>query len=142
MTTAIFLGAGASAAEGAPLQNDLFREYFKDLQESPLEMRTDLAKFFQSMFGINVAQAQVEFPTFEEALGILDLAELRRESLRELSLDGGPSGNIRTTHQYLVFAMAQVIAKKLRGSIPGLHEKLVEAAQRSRALNKYHLYYH
>jgi hypothetical protein len=26
MTTAIFLGAGASAAEGAPLQNDLFRE--------------------------------------------------------------------------------------------------------------------
>lgn len=29
MKTAIFLGAGASAAEGASLQNELFREYFK-----------------------------------------------------------------------------------------------------------------
>jgi hypothetical protein len=26
--TAIFLGAGASKAEGAPLQGELFREYF------------------------------------------------------------------------------------------------------------------
>jgi hypothetical protein len=29
MTTAIFLGAGASASEGAPVQNKLFQDYFK-----------------------------------------------------------------------------------------------------------------
>lgn len=28
MKTAIFLGAGASASDGAPLQNKLFYEYF------------------------------------------------------------------------------------------------------------------
>ena len=29
MKTAIFLGAGASAAEGAPIQTNLFKDYFK-----------------------------------------------------------------------------------------------------------------
>jgi len=29
MKTVIFLGAGASGAEGAPLQNNLFRNYFE-----------------------------------------------------------------------------------------------------------------
>lgn len=28
MKNVIFLGAGASKADGAPLQNELFREYF------------------------------------------------------------------------------------------------------------------
>ena len=32
MKTAIFLGAGASAAEGAPMQGDLFNEYFKAVE--------------------------------------------------------------------------------------------------------------
>jgi len=32
MKVTIFLGAGASAAEKVPIQNELFIEYFKDLK--------------------------------------------------------------------------------------------------------------
>ena len=126
MTTAIFLGAGASAAEGAPLQSELFHQYFAGSQGAHERMRGRLAQFFDLMFSIDVGLAKVAFPTFEEALGILDLAELRRESLRGLSLDATAAANIRTTRQDLVFAMAQVIAGKLAGPIPGQHKKLVE----------------
>jgi NAD-dependent SIR2 family protein deacetylase len=127
MTTAIFLGAGASAAEGAPMQSELFHKYFAGAKQGPEAMKMGLAKFFRLMFSIDVAAPQndVDFPTFEEALGILDLAELRRESLRDLSLDAAASDNIRTTHHYLVFAMALVIAEELSGQIPRLHQKVV-----------------
>src|SRR5262252_6915849 len=105
MRTCIFLGAGASAAEGAPIQNDLFRQYFKSLkparrgrpQGTEQEMQKELAGFFDEMFGINVRNNRLElatFPTFEEALGLLDLAELRREAFKKYELeDFGPNGN-------------------------------------------------
>jgi NAD-dependent SIR2 family protein deacetylase len=109
------------------MQSELFRKYFTGAVQGPESMKQGLAKFFRLVFGIDVATVQndVDFPTFEEALGILDLAELRRESLRNLSLEAGTSDSIRTTHHYLVFAMALVIAEQLRGEIPRLHEKLV-----------------
>jgi hypothetical protein len=50
--TAIFLGAGASKAEGAPLQGELFRDYFSSNLFQPLHdpMDSDLATFFLMMF--------------------------------------------------------------------------------------------
>ena len=59
MKTAIFLGAGASAAEDAPIQNDLFKEYFKgarrtDLSPGESEMKKELSEFFKIMFEIDV----------------------------------------------------------------------------------------
>ena len=49
--TAIFLGAGASKAEGAPLQGELFREYFSSVlfKNSHEDMDRELATFFQEM---------------------------------------------------------------------------------------------
>ena len=54
--TAIFLGAGDSKAEGAPLQGDLFREYFSShvFKDSHDEMDRELATFFHEIFQIDV----------------------------------------------------------------------------------------
>ena len=50
--TAIFLGAGASAAEGAPLQGELFKKYFSSelIQPAHDEMDSALATFFCRCF--------------------------------------------------------------------------------------------
>lgn len=47
MKITIFLGAGASAAENLPIQNELFSEYFKDLKPSDYdkEMNKELHRF-------------------------------------------------------------------------------------------------
>ena len=52
--TAIFLGAGASKAEGAPLQGELFADYFTsaDFRNSKAKMDRELAAFFLEMFGL------------------------------------------------------------------------------------------
>jgi hypothetical protein len=73
--TAIFLGAGASKAEGAPLQGDLFRDYFSStvFKNSAAVMDRELADFFRDMFHIDVTRPDVttiNFPTFEEVLSL------------------------------------------------------------------------
>ena len=137
MRTAIFLGAGASAAEGAPIQNDLFKEYFKSVKSLPAavregtegEMKKELLDFFRVMFDIDVRSivpSSVTFPTFEEALGLLDLAELRREAFKQYELeDFGRYGNrLRLVRKFMVFAMAKVINDALNRT-KRLHESLV-----------------
>jgi NAD-dependent SIR2 family protein deacetylase len=121
MRKVIFLGAGASVAEGAPDQSHLFNEYFKLVQDEPrhTEMERELSTFFYLMFDIDVDHENLNstlFPTFEEAIGILDLAELRRESLRDYDLEtvAANSNRIRFIRQYLVLAMAEIIARTLQ----------------------------
>ncbi len=50
--TAIFLGAGASKAEGAPLQGELFQDYFSSplFKHSHDSMDRELTDFFLEMF--------------------------------------------------------------------------------------------
>ena len=77
--TAILLGAGASKAEGAPLQGELFHDYFSSpsFRKSHARMDRELADFFSDMFHIDVKRGDVSritFPTFEEVLGLADLA--------------------------------------------------------------------
>src|ERR1700737_4805853 len=59
--TAIFLGAGASKAEGAPLQGELFRDYFASpaFKASQDEMDRELATFFAFMFQIDVDNGDI-----------------------------------------------------------------------------------
>src|SRR5438552_1399 len=90
MKTLIFLGAGASASDGAPLQKYLFRDYFKMIKGATGHdnMDRDLAFYFSSIFGLDCVNGNLEtmvFPTFEEAIGIVDLALLRNESIKSLS---------------------------------------------------------
>lgn len=138
MKTAVFLGAGASAAEGAPIQNDLFKRYFKSVNrrstrvvpgKTESAMKAHLSDFFKEMFDINVAAAnldKVTFPTFEEALGLLDLAELRREAFKRFELEpfGWYGDRIRLVRELIVLAMAKAIHDSLKRS-KHLHRDLV-----------------
>lgn len=138
MKTAIFLGAGASAAEGAPIQSELFGEYFKNPEvpkASP--MYADLAQFFQSIFNINLDLPieTIKFPTFEEALGVLDLAENRKESLRGFSLSQPAPGvqmpsaanRIQLLRLDLILLMAKAIDDgiKIKKLPKGPHAQLI-----------------
>jgi hypothetical protein len=130
--TAIFLGAGASKTEGAPLQGELFKEYFSspDFMGKNSKMNRELTEFFSLMFKLNVKDRTLtngSFPTFEEVLGLTDLATLRKEAFRHFDLDNRDhrnSGRLRIMGQYLVFLVASVLAKKLPRRA-GHHRKLV-----------------
>jgi len=94
----IILGAGASKSEGAPLQNELFNEFFDKESENVASeknypKRWNLLKdqskiikdFFYDFWGIDIDNYQKQtncFPTFEECLGMLDLANLRGQSFK------------------------------------------------------------
>lgn len=132
MTTAIFLGAGASAAEGAPIQSQLFQRYFssRSVQKYP-EIFKELSQFFQAIFNIDLNDdAQIDganYPTFEEALGILDLAEARKESFRGFDFAGAnPEGNkAQLLRLYLVLAMSKAIADGLTRTPGSFHSQLI-----------------
>jgi NAD-dependent SIR2 family protein deacetylase len=129
--TAIFLGAGASKVEGAPLQGDLFREYFSSpsYKASFDEMDRELATFFLQMFGIDVDNGtSITFPTFEEVLGLTDLAILRKEAFKNFDIENRAvnSGRLRFIAQYLVFLVAKVLDSTLCAR-PSAHRKLVNA---------------
>jgi hypothetical protein len=130
MKTAIFLGAGASKADGAPLQSELFKEYFTLIKDNPVgDNRSELRTFFLFLFGLDVDNDNLDkiiFPTFEEALGILDLAENRGEEFKEYDNQNFicNSGRIKKLKYYLVLSMAKVIKEKLN-STKRIHKKLI-----------------
>ena len=139
--TAIFLGAGASKAEGAPLQGRLFTDYFSSslFKKRKDQMNQELATFFLEMFQINVRQrslTNVTFPTFEEVLGLTDLAILRKEGFRGFDSDNqtAKGGRLRFIAQHLVFLVAKVLDLKLQRE-KGLHRKLVEALREAKRLH-------
>jgi hypothetical protein len=141
MKTAIFLGAGASAAEGAPIQSGLFKAYFgsPDVQKNSA-MYADLKQFFGSIFNINLEDPIIKFPTFEEALGILDLAENRKESLRGFSFGeqvpgvqmSSAASRIQLLRLDLILVMAKAIDDGIRAkkqtaqSTKGPHARLID----------------
>src|SRR5713226_7128554 len=103
--TAIFLGAGASKAEGAPLQGELFRDYFS----------SDIFKSSHDNID-REDTANIKFPTFEEVLGLTDLAIIRKEAFRHFDIENraANSGSLRFIAQYLVFLVAKVLDAKLQ----------------------------
>jgi NAD-dependent SIR2 family protein deacetylase len=120
MKLAVFLGAGASASDNFPIQNELFSAYFRNLREKDYEseMNIELFRFFKQIFNIDVMNDDmndINFPTFEEVLGLLDLAEQRGESFRNFGLEdiNKKSDSIRYMRQYLIFLMAEVLNAKL-----------------------------
>ncbi|MFZ5993500.1 MAG: SIR2 family protein [Thermodesulfobacteriota bacterium] len=127
----IFLGAGASACEGAPLQGDLFREYFRSCQierDDRLnnEMDQRLVEFFEIFFGIDIKSGvldNVSFPTFEEILGMLELALNREESFKDYNLTPDKP-RIQRIREDLIFLIAIILDKKLRGKAK-YHKKLI-----------------
>lgn len=116
MKICVFLGAGASAAENLPIQNQLFSNYFKySLPKHPSShMNVELREFFKEMFDIDVLLNDIDkinFPTFEEVLGILDMANQRRESFKNFGTEtyNKKNGSINLLRQYLILLTANSI---------------------------------
>ena len=138
----IFLGAGASASEGAPLQGNLFKEYFSfyrtqgdDRINNEVDQR--LVEFFETFFGIDVKHGKLNnvfFPTFEEILGMLELSLNREESFRDYSLTPDKP-RIQRIREDLIFLIAIILDKKLRGEVQ-YHKKLIDRLKGEQKLSK------
>jgi hypothetical protein len=139
MRTLIFLGAGASAADGAPTQEAVFREYLRSLKEREYPSwggtqwapEKALPSFLRDIFGIDVSRSEldsIKFPTFEEALGILELARLKRESFGQMSYQLGNRPTNWPTLEQMIFILIEVlahaIAEKSSNSCGRVHSKL------------------
>ncbi|MFV0516610.1 MAG: SIR2 family protein [Aminipila sp.] len=116
--TVIFLGAGASKADGAPLQRELFKSYFEACEDKSLNDRFNIrnskvkelvARYFRNFFELSddATHEDEVFPTFEEALGVLDLAIERNEKYKS------ELGNLYKYRTALIFSMAQAIQYKI-----------------------------
>jgi hypothetical protein len=139
--TVIVLGAGASAAEGAPIQSTLFRDYFKSYRskagyEVHHSWDRELATFFEMFFGIDVDAGDLDrtdFPTFEEVLGILEIAGSQDDSFRAwpgVHLINNGTSRIQHIHDILVFLIAEILHEKL-GRTGKLHRQLVRSLERA-----------
>jgi len=147
----ILLGAGASKSEGAPLQNELFKEFFeyyrRVLKDKQHRLREDkdnvwnlskeqeelIVKYFKNFWGINIKSYQnknIKFPTFEECLGVLDLAYYRGESFKNYH-----KKKIEQIRNALIFLIAKVLDEKLREKII-YHKKLVYRLEKKSCLSQ------
>ena len=140
MNICIFLGAGASAAENLPIQNELFSRYFKyTLPNHPhSEMNIKLREFFKEVFNIDVLKDDIDkinFPTFEEVLGILDMAEQRNEAFKNFGTDtyNNKNGSINLMRQYLILLTANSINNANKNSNK-YHELLLKNLQKCNLL--------
>lgn len=119
--TVIFLGAGASVAEGAPSQVELFREYFQSYRRRSdgqqfEETDRELATYFERFWGIDVDHDnlnQAEFPTFEEALGLLQIAESRSEFFKDFAGLYPEKTRGREMRSHLVNLIGRILYEKL-----------------------------
>jgi hypothetical protein len=152
----IFLGAGASASEGASLQKDLFKEYFLNQtgrnNRISSEMKERLTGFFEKFFGINTEQGNSDsnvFPTFEEVLGILELSLKREESFKGYCLtpdrpntyrsgeDSSGRPSIQRIREDMIFLIAIILDQKLgRVYTEGYHERLVRRLKNEEKIHK------
>lgn len=144
--TVIFLGAGASCADGAPLQSQLFRDYFLYYNDQSREYiqhswDTELATFFLMFFGIDVDDRNnvevANFPTFEEVLGIIEIADSQSESFREWGtahiIDAREKPRLQHMHDVLILLIAEILDHKMRDRSTH-HPKLVQSLHDARWL--------
>ncbi|MDO8501591.1 MAG: SIR2 family protein [Gemmatimonadaceae bacterium] len=129
MKIVVFTGAGAGRADGIPLQTELFEQFFSRVPANArrAQLVTTVADFFSRAFEIDARTARGHtLPTFEEALGILDLAIAREETI--LSIGDGATGisALRSARRELILSLAATIGHE--PSIGGtVHAQLVKA---------------
>lgn len=131
----IFLGAGASAADGAPVQNKLFKNYFENGPHQDV-LSANLSQFFKDFFGIDTSKNinDVEFPTFEEILGILELSLSRCESFKKYPLIP-QDPKIQNIREQIIFLIAKILKEKLQHGRPS-HNALVARLSNESRLRK------
>lgn len=98
-------GAGASIEEGLPSQEDLLKTYFKYTKID--DINRTLIPYFRDFFNINIDEENVLFPSFEEALGILEIAIEKEEVFdRTYSFE-----DLQKIKKYLVLSIGIAIEK-------------------------------
>lgn len=127
----IVLGAGASITDDAPSQADLFKKFFEYYRTNKDSVINSISKdqekllvhFFDKFWDIDIENNNnYQFPTFEECLGVLDLAYIRRESFKGLSRD-----EIKDTRNALIFLIGKILDETLKNK-PTInnHKKLID----------------
>jgi NAD-dependent SIR2 family protein deacetylase len=113
--TIIFLGAGASVAEGASCQSNLFMDYFRRKRKNKETIDDHPVEYFEAFWKINVNNCKLKttiFPTFEEALGMLEMARDRHEGFHKF-YNMPNSDKIGHTIEDLIFLMAKILHDQL-----------------------------
>jgi len=139
--TVVVLGAGASKADGAPVQSELLKGFFESCRSqgpygSAREMERELATYFLLVWGLDVDNGDLSawpFPTFEEALGLLELAEARGEFFRGF---GGLSQNAtrgQEVRAHLMSLIAVYLEQRLRTG-GNYHQALVQQLRTQESL--------
>jgi len=137
----IILGAGASKSEGAPLQKELFKEFFeyykRDLKGKVWSLSKEQEKliieYFKKFWGIDIENYQnqnIKFPTFEECLGVVDLAYHRGENFK-----GYSKKEIEQIRNALIFLIAKILDEKLQEKIIH-HRKLVDRLKKEKRIKQ------
>jgi NAD-dependent SIR2 family protein deacetylase len=124
--TVVFTGAGAAKADGLPLQTEVFAEFFSRAAKPPSRGRlaNDVGHFFEVVFGFDPRQHPSRLlPTFEEALGVLELATSREEAIVGLGGDRTNQG-VQHFRRQLILALAATVARDST-SPASFHSKLV-----------------
>lgn len=134
----VILGAGASAAAGAPLQGKIFNDYFVSCApktNSQTQMKRRLEAYFRTFFGIrfgNLDLRNTTFPTFEEALGVLEIALDRNESFAGFGTSLSKP-MIQMARDDLIFLIALTLKQKLEYA-PNYHGMLLDRLERDSGL--------
>lgn len=77
--TVFIFGAGASKADNLPTQAELLKKYFDSFPRD--DYSTELRGYFRDFFGINnVEDNKIIWPTFEEALAMVEIALDKEQS--------------------------------------------------------------
>jgi NAD-dependent SIR2 family protein deacetylase len=113
MKVVIFTGAGAGKSDGIPLQTELFERFFlrPATNTHRAELVSNVAGFFRAAFGVDpLGSGSHRLPTFEEALGILDLAIAREDAIQGVANPLGNIAGLRARRRELILALAVVLA--------------------------------
>src|SRR5436190_1650379 len=130
----IILGAGASKADGAPLQAELFGKYAEIVQRTKSIYRSsedELRTFFSLFWGADIDDPNIKrqhFPTFEEALGLLEMANTRSEFFKDFGGLYHESSRGNELRSHLSSLIATVLDDALAAST-GTHEELITKLQ-------------
>ena len=146
MRYAFFLGAGASKTCNAPLQGEILKDYFLQRRQrlQPYDQEyyqnTDIHTFLYQFFGIDVENddiASISFPTFEEILGIIDLALAKKDTFPNFengSANLGAEDRLLACRDRFIGLMAIILKERLSG-VDNNHELLIAELKRKNILN-------
>ncbi|MDX2176459.1 MAG: SIR2 family protein [Candidatus Sumerlaeia bacterium] len=114
----IFLGAGASKADNAPLQGEVFKAFFENCPDE--DFKSQLQQVLVHCFMTKDSKQDPDYPTFEEVLGFLGEC---LESGRDVVGLGTP---ITEAWGHVVRAMIEAISLSVTRMSTNCHTQLVD----------------